>query len=166
MKDLQQIASISGKGGLFKIIKPTRSGVILEALDGTNKKSVANAQSRVSILKEISIYTTTSEGTIMLEDVLVSLYKKYGKEVLPIDSKASSSELYAFLEEVAPSFDEERVYPSDVKKIINWYGVLIKYYPQLFDTPAKEEKPKEKKTASSKKTTAKKKTSPKNKKQA
>ncbi len=131
MKELQQIAAISGKGGLFKVIKPTRSGVILETIDGTNKKIVANAQSRVSLLKEISIYTTSSEGTVLLENVLLGIYNKY-KEELPVTNKSSDSELYSFLGEIVPEFDEERVYASDIKKIIIWYNILTEHYSEIF----------------------------------
>ena len=123
MKELQQIAAISGKSGLFKVVKPTRSGVILETLDGTNKNIVANAQSRVSLLKEISIHTTTADGTVLLEDVLKGIYTKYEKDI-PISSKASNEELSSFLGEIVPEFDDERVYASDIKKLITWYMIL------------------------------------------
>lgn len=131
MKELQQIAAISGKGGLFKVVKPTRSGVILETIDGTNKKIVANAQSRVSLLKEISIYTTSAEGTVLLEDVLLGIHAKYNEE-LPVSNKSSDSELYSFLEEIVAEFDQERVYASDIKKIIIWYNILIQHYKEIF----------------------------------
>lgn len=137
MKELQQIASISGKGGLFKVIKPTRSGVILETIDGTNKKIVANAQSRVSLLKEISIYTTSSEGTVLLEEVLKGIHSKYNEE-LPISNKAGDSELRSFLADIVPDFDDERVYPSDIKKLITWYNILIKHYNEIFVSEEEE----------------------------
>jgi len=67
--ELNEIASISGKGGLFKVLKPGKSGVLLESLDATKTRLVANATHRLSLLSEISIYTTTKEGTVPLEDV-------------------------------------------------------------------------------------------------
>ncbi len=71
--DLKDVAAVSGKGGLFKVVKPTRTGVILETIDADKKKLIANASSRVSILKEISLYTTTGEGSVLLEDVLLKI---------------------------------------------------------------------------------------------
>lgn len=142
MKELQQIAAISGKGGLFKVVKPTRSGVILEALDGTNKKIVANAQSRVSLLKEISLYTTSAEGTVLLENVLLGIHSKYNEE-LPVTNKSSDAELFSFLGEIVPEFDQERVYSSDIKKIIIWYNILIQHYSEIFVVDEKEAETKE-----------------------
>ena len=66
--EFSDLASVSGKGGLWKVLKPARTGVVLESLDGSNKKMVANMHSKVSILSEISIYTNTAEGTVPLED--------------------------------------------------------------------------------------------------
>ena len=70
--ELSDIASVSGKGGLFKILNPTRTGAILESLDNTKKKLVVGAQSKVSVLSEISIYTTDADGARPLSDVLVN----------------------------------------------------------------------------------------------
>ena len=67
---LADIASISGKGGLFKVVAPTKSGVILESLDDAKTKLVATTSHKLSLLHEISIYTTTKEGTVPLEEVL------------------------------------------------------------------------------------------------
>ncbi len=129
--DLKDVASVAGKGGLFKVVKPTRSGVILEALDGSNKKLVANANSRVSILKEISIYTTTGEGTILLEDVFKAIHKKHKTE-LPVSTKNTNNELLSFLKDIVPEYDEEKVYASDAKKVVNWYSLLLNNYPEQF----------------------------------
>jgi hypothetical protein len=73
--ELSEIASISGKGGLFKVLKPGKSGVLLESLDATKARIVASATQRLSVLSEISIYTTTKEGTVALEDVLKKIHK-------------------------------------------------------------------------------------------
>ena len=144
--DLRDVASISGKGGLYKVVKPTKSGVILETLDDSKKKIVANANSRVSILKEISIYTTTAEGTVLLEDVFKIMFDKYG-ETLPVKSKDDTKALLKFLGEIVPEFDAEKVYPSDAKKVITWYNLLFKHYPEQFkfeSVATKEEEPSEK----------------------
>ncbi|MFM7857755.1 MAG: DUF5606 domain-containing protein, partial [Flammeovirgaceae bacterium] len=78
---LSDIASVSGKGGLFKIWKPGKSGVILESLDVTKAKLVVGATQRMSVLSEISIYTTTKEGTAPLKEVLKTMKVKFGREL-------------------------------------------------------------------------------------
>ena len=75
--ELKDIASVSGKGGLFKIIKPGKTGVILESLDDAKTKLVVGGNQRMSLLSEISIYTTTKEGTESLETVLIAIKNKY-----------------------------------------------------------------------------------------
>lgn len=129
--DLKDIASVSGKRGLYKVLKPTRSGVILEALDETRKKLVASANSRVSILKEISIYTTGAESSVLLEEVFELIHKAHGFE-LAIDSKVDDQELFSFLSEILPDYDDEKVYASDIKKLITWYKTVATYYPEVF----------------------------------
>ena len=64
--DISEIASVSGKGGLYKILKPGKTGVVLESMDASKTKIVAGATHRISVLNEISIYTTTKEGTVPL----------------------------------------------------------------------------------------------------
>jgi len=129
--DLRDVASIAGKGGLYKVIKPTKAGVILETLDDSKKKLVANANSRVSILREISIYTTTVEGTVLLEDIFKIIFDKHKGE-LPVKSKDDSKKLLAFLGEIVPEYDTEKVYASDAKKVVSWYNTLFKHYPEQF----------------------------------
>jgi len=128
--ELKDIASISGKGGLFKVLKPTRTGVILEAIDETRSKFIAGASQRVSLLKEISIYTTSKEGSFPLEDLLDKLYKEYG-DTLPVTGKSDNRDLYAFLGKSIPDYDQSKVYPSDIKKLISWYNILAKFAPEV-----------------------------------
>lgn len=135
---LDDIATISGKGGLFKVFKPAKSGVILESLDEAKTKLVATANHRLSILSEISIYTTTKEGTVSLAEVLKKIHSSFGEDI-GLDSDADASELKSFLKSVLPEYDENRVYVSDIKKLVRWYGVLMKYTPEII-TSAKENK--------------------------
>jgi hypothetical protein len=128
---LSEIATITGKSTLYKVLKPGKSGVILESLDDAKTKIVANANHRLSVLSEISIYTTTKEGTIPLEDVLKKINKEYGSD-LGLDSDAANNELKAFLKSVVPDYDESRVYVSDMKKLIRWYTILLKQVPEIF----------------------------------
>lgn len=127
--DLKEIASISGKGGLFRIVKPTRTGVIVESLDGKGGRMVASASHRISVLKEISIYTTDAEGSKPLEEIFYTIHKEFGDDP-GIDSSSSPEELKAFLQHVLPEYDRERVYPSDIKKLVSWYKALLQYAPE------------------------------------
>lgn len=130
--ELKEIAAISGKGGLFRILKPTRNGLIVESLDSQKKKLAISASSKVSVLKEISIYTTDKEGTLALEEVLFRIFEKY-QLTLPIESKAESAALMAFIGEIVPEYDIEKVYPSDIKKLLAWYAILAQQAPALLD---------------------------------
>jgi len=127
---LAEIATISGKGGLFKVVAPTKSGVILESLDEAKTKVVASASNRLSILQEISIYTTTKDGTVSLEDVLKKIHAEFGDDP-GIDAEADGNELRAFLKSVLPEYDENRVYVSDIKKLVKWYQILLKAAPEI-----------------------------------
>lgn len=129
--ELSEIASISGKGGLFKVLKPGKSGVLLEALDATKSRIVASATQRLSILSEISIYTTTKEGTVALEDVLKKIHKDFNDD-LGVDGNSEANELKAFLKSVLPEYDENRVYVSDIKKLVKWYTTLLEQAPEVF----------------------------------
>ncbi len=127
---LSEIASVSGKGGLFKVITSTKSGLVLESLDEAKTKLVASGNSRISILQEISIYTNTKEGTVALGDVLKKIHATFGNDI-GIEADADPSELRAFLKSVLPEYDEQRVYISDIKKLVKWYGVLAKNAPEV-----------------------------------
>ncbi len=127
---LTDIATLSGKGGLYKVVAPTKSGVILESLDETKTKIVATASNKLSLLHEISIYTTSKEGTIALEAVLKKAHSEFGND-LGVDGDSDGSELKAFMKAIVPDFDENRVYTSDIKKLVKWYGVILKYAPEI-----------------------------------
>jgi hypothetical protein len=136
--NLKDIAHISGKSGLHRILKPTRTGMIVESLDEKKTKQVVGMQTRVSVLKEISIYTSTSEGSQPLEKVMDKVYEKYGEE-LPVEPDSSSEALSEFLASVLPDFDRSRVYVSDIKRLVSWYSLLIIHAPQMFKETANQE---------------------------
>jgi len=135
--ELTEIASISGKGGLFKVLKPGKSGVLLESMDEAKTRIVASATQRLSLLSEISIYTTTKEGTAPLEEVLKKINQEY-KNDLGVDANSDGNELKAFLKSVLPTFDEDRVYVSDIKKLVKWYSILLEQAPEVFTEQKKE----------------------------
>lgn len=94
--DFSDIASVSGKGTLFKIVQPTRTGVVLESMDEQKKKMVATMHNKVSILSEISIYTTDEEGAVPLEDVMKKVHAEFNGDT-DLDKNSSPEELKSFL---------------------------------------------------------------------
>jgi hypothetical protein len=83
------------------------------------------------LLNEISIYTTTKEGTVALDEVLKKIRKDFGDD-LGVDANSDASELKAFLKSVLPDYDEDRVYISDIKKLVKWYDVIRQFAPEIF----------------------------------
>lgn len=137
---LKEIASISGKPGLYRIFKQTRTGVIVESLDEKKLKMSIGTSHRVSVLKEVSIYTTTEESSVPLEKVLQTIYEEYKLE-LGLDGKSSNQALVTLIAKVVPDYDREKVYISDMKKLVNWYNILAKFSPETFEELGKEEEP-------------------------
>lgn len=137
MIEFKEIATISGKGGLYKVINPTRTGVILESLDDKKKKLIVNGHTKVSILAEISVYTTDEDGVVPLEEVFQKIHTEFDGDT-GLSSSSDPDELRAFLKFVLPTFDAERVYVSDIKKMVSWYGILVREAPELL-TAQKEE---------------------------
>ena len=139
---LKDIATVSGKGGLFKVLAPTKSGVILESMDEAKTKMIATTNHRLSLLNEISIYTTTKEGTVGLDEVLRKIHEDFGDDI-GIDSNADPAELKSFLKAILPDYDDARVYVSDIKKLVKWYVVLLKYAPEILTQQPQETKDEE-----------------------
>jgi hypothetical protein len=128
--ELKDIAAVSGKPGLYQVLKPTRTGLILESLDGNNTKLVTGPHHRVSLLHEISIYTMDFDTTIPLQEIFSTIHKEFGDDP-GVDGKSDPDELRAFMEHIAPDYDKERVYVSDMKKLVTWYGILLKAAPEI-----------------------------------
>lgn len=119
---LEKILSISGKPGLYQLKTQTRSGLLAESIVDGKKISVSTRQN-VSLLSEIAIYTLTEE--LPLSEVFSKISKKEnGGEA--ISHKSSKDELEEYFFEVLPEYDEDRVYPGDIKKVIQWYNLLTK----------------------------------------
>jgi hypothetical protein len=138
MLNFKEIASISGKGGLFKVINPTRTGVILEALDGSKKKMVVGMSAKVSVLSDISIYTTDEDGAVPLEEVFKKIHAEFGADT-DLTKQSDADELKSFLKFILPNYDEERVYISDIKKVVTWYNQLIALQPDFFEKGSESE---------------------------
>lgn len=136
--NFKDIATVAGKPGLYKIIKPTRSGVILEAMDEKKSKLVAGMSMRVSILNDISIYTLSEAGAEPLESVMKKIEATFQGDT-GVDASATDAELRAFLKSVLPDFDIDRVYVSDIKKLNAWYQIIRANVPEVLqDSPATE----------------------------
>ena len=118
---LDKVMSISGKPGLYELKAQTRGGFVAESmLDG--KKITVNLRHNVSLLSEIAIYTYTEE--VPLREVFQKIKEKEnGGEA--INHKESKDKLEGYFSEVLPDYDEDRVYASDIKKIVQWYNLLI-----------------------------------------
>jgi Domain of unknown function (DUF5606) len=130
---LKEIATISGKPGLFKVFKPTKNGVIVESLDDKKAKMVAGASHRVSILQEVSIYTTTNEESVALAQVLDIIHQQY-PDGIELNAQSSDADFKTFLEQIVPDYDRSKVYASDMRKLVNWYNIILKYTPETLTT--------------------------------
>jgi hypothetical protein len=120
--DLTGILSISGYGGLFKLIKQTKTGFIVESL--VDKKRIqAFASSKISTLEDIAIYTEA--GEVKLKEVFKKIFQAENEKKVDLNAKSSSDELKTFFEKVLPDYDKERVYVSDIKKVVTWYNILV-----------------------------------------
>ncbi|WP_294823676.1 DUF5606 domain-containing protein [uncultured Flavobacterium sp.] len=117
---VEKILAISGKPGLYELKVQTRTGFVAESLiDG--KKMTVGMRSNVSLLSEISVYTY--DGEIKLSEVFRSIAEKEDNGPA-LSHKEDNARLEAYFREVLPEFDEDRVYASDIKKILNWYNML------------------------------------------
>jgi hypothetical protein len=123
--DLREIAAISGMPGLYRLVRPATNGVLVETLDAQARRSVASARNKVSLLHEISIYTEDPDRTVPLTEVFDRIYLKYGQE-LPVTNKSDDKALSGFIGEIIPDYDRQRVYLSDIKKLVSWYAAVSK----------------------------------------
>jgi hypothetical protein len=120
----ETILSISGKPGLFRLLAQGNGNLILETLDETKKRVPAGNRDRVTSLRDVSMYTLDEDMPLM--QVFENMKQKENGAKVALDPrKASKEELFAYLEEVLPNCDTDRIYPSDVKKLIQWYNILV-----------------------------------------
>ncbi|GAB3725196.1 DUF5606 family protein [Flavobacterium koreense] len=118
--NVEKILAISGKPGLFELKIQTRSGFVAESLlDG--KKITVGMKSNVSLLSEISMYTHTEEKPLV--EILRAIAVKEN-EGPAISHKEDNAKLIEYFSQIVPDYDEDRVYPSDIKKVLNWYNML------------------------------------------
>jgi len=133
---VKDLMAISGKGGLFRFLAQARNGVVVESLED-KKRAVVPPTARISALDDISIFAL--EEDVPLSDILLKIHEKEeGK--LTIDSKSESAELKKYFREILPDYDEDRVYVSDIKKVLTWYNLLHKY--EILEIVEKDEEKK------------------------
>lgn len=117
---LKGILSISGQSGLFKLVAESKNNIIVESLE-TKKRIPVHSTSKVSALEDIAIYT--DESDVPLKDIFKAISDKENGGPA-ISHKVSGNELKKYFGEVVPDYDKERVYVSDIKKVLQWYNVL------------------------------------------
>ena len=117
---IQKILAVSGKPGLYELKIQTRTGFVAESLlDG--KRITVGMRANVSLLSEIAVCTYSEE--VRLAEVLKAIATKEN-DGLAMSHKEDDAKLKAYFREILPEFDEDRVYTSDIKKILNWYNLL------------------------------------------
>jgi hypothetical protein len=134
---LNTILSIAGKPGLYRLLSQGKNMLIVESLSADKKRFPAYGNEKIISLADIAMYTDDEE--VPLRKVLESMKNKENGGKASIDGKkAGAEELRAYLAEVLPNFDRDRVYVGDIKKLISWYNILIENGEDDFAEPAAE----------------------------
>ena len=140
--NLDKILAIAGKPGLYSLKVQTRTGFVAESfMDG--KKITVNLRTNVSLLTEISMYTTTEEKPLAEVMRAIAIKEDCGPA---ISHKEDNAKLVAYFLEILPDYDQDRVYPSDIKKVLNWYntlqekGLVSKEEPKIVDATEVKDK--------------------------
>lgn len=120
---LEGILSISGQQGLFKLISKGNHNIIVESFI-TGKRMPAFSTSRISTLEDVAIFAESED--VPLKDVFIKVYDKFGTDI-NVSGKSKPEELKKFLEEILPDYDKDRVYVSDIKKLVVWYQQLVEH---------------------------------------
>ena len=120
----ETILAISGKPGLYRLVARGNGNLIVESIDEQKRRITAGSRDRVTSLRDVSMYTMDDDKPLM--EVFESIKEKYNAQPVDIQtSKADKAQLFAFLDEVLPENDADRIYPGDVKKLIQWYNILV-----------------------------------------
>ncbi len=133
---LSKILSITGRPGLFKLVSTGKNMNVVESLIDEKKIPVYLTEKMIA-LSDVSIYT--NEGDTPLRDILKKMKEKEDGKKASVIAKASSKELFAYLEEVLPDYNKDSVYASDVKKLISWYNLLMENDIDLEEEVKEEE---------------------------
>ena len=141
---LKKILSISGKPGLYELVSQGKNMLIVESLK-EKKRMPAYSHEKIISLADIAIFT--DEGEVPLKKVLISMKEKENGTKSSLDPKSDNKNLREYFASVLPDFDRDRVYPTDIKKIISWYNLLIetgksKFFEETEDKTEEQEAPK------------------------
>lgn len=134
------ILSVSGKPGLYKLVSRAKMNLIVEALDATHRRVPVFASDRVTSLQDIAMYTNADDVPLM--NILDAVLKKEDGKVCSLNyRKCSKDELHEYFASVLPDYDRDRVHDSDIKKLLQWYNILVEAGVTDFvteETPAEE----------------------------
>ncbi|MBQ3577025.1 MAG: DUF5606 domain-containing protein [Coprobacter sp.] len=119
---LKDVLSISGKPGLYKLVSQAKGMLVVESLV-TGKRMPAYAHDKIISLGDISIYTEDEDRP--LSEVFETIKEKESGKAIEISKSASAEEYRKYVESVIPDYDRERVYPNDIKRIVDWYNIVI-----------------------------------------
>ena len=134
---LETVLAISGKPGLYKLVSRGNNSLIVETLDVQKKRMPIFGADKVISLADIAMYTDEEE--VPLRRVFKNILEKEGGKKTSLDyKKASKDELAAFMAEALPNYDRDRVYPADMKKLAQWYNILVENGVTDFDDPAQK----------------------------
>lgn len=135
---LEKILAISGKPGLYRLLSRGNNSLIVETLDAQKKRMPVFGADKVISLADIAMYTDDEE--VPLRRVFKNILEKAGGKKTSLDyKKASKDELAAFMGEALPNYDRDRVYPADMKKLAQWYNILIENEITDFEEPKTED---------------------------
>lgn len=135
---LETILAISGKPGLYRLINRGNRSLIVETLDAQKKRMPTFGADKIISLADIAMYTDEEE--VPLRQVLKNIYDMEGGKPTTINyRKASNEELADFMAKALPNYDRDHVYPSDMKKLVQWYNILIENGVTDFEEPKAEE---------------------------
>ncbi len=139
---LKEILSISGKSGLYRLLSQSRNSLIVETIGPEKRRMPIYGRDKVISLGDIAMYTEEDERP--LAQIMQDLYGKQEGKTVDINlKKASREELFQFFAEIVPDFDQDRVHPSDIKKLIQWYNLLVKDGVTQFIAPEPQAEPQE-----------------------
>lgn len=134
---LETILAISGKPGLYRLVSHGNRSLIVESLDALKKRTPIFGMDKVISLADIAMYT--DEEDIPLRLVLQSILDKENAQKVDLDvKKATRDQLFDYMGTVLPNFDRDRVYPADIKKLIQWYNILIENGLTDFSDPEQQ----------------------------
>ena len=135
----ETILAISGKPGLYRLVARGNGNLIVESIDEQKRRITAGSRDRVTSLRDVSMYTMDDDKPLM--EVFESIKEKYNGQPVDIHtSKADKAQLFDFLDKVLPDNDADRIYPGDVKKLIQWYNILVQAgYTDFLEANEEEE---------------------------